>query len=253
MTLPDLETPAIGIIGFWNFLDHSTADALDPTEVLTEPDVETWETYDNGVQGTKTGGKMSHRTVHFRVKADGWVIVWYDRTTATGVQSQTPQASYADVVDQWTNKNANESLPSTTLTDEVERLVGQLSNGGAATFDAADVGHYCYEFPNANTWIEMHERGDNPNGGLSYHAETTRYYHVVAAYGRTNNQYGQDVRLFFEGVRLVDIRNQDEVNEYGTVDVLADNLMPAANTVYRNSGEVHRGTGIITHFALAGV
>lgn len=240
-SLPDLDTTNIAFIGFWNFLDHSSETSLDPSEVLAHKNVESYEKYDNGVQGTMTAIGHGYRTVEFRVKADGWIMVWFKRSSENYYTNQNPEPSYADLISNY-RAGSVDTFPTTTLTRSINALRSQLSNGGTATFNHGDCGHHSYEFPNANTWTMMAEGGRNYgylSAGLSYSGSTTRHYHAVLGATNYSSANGDDVcKCGFEGVTLAqEDYNSDQST--GVVDVLADNLMPASNTVYRNDGRVY--------------
>lgn len=255
--LPDLDTLNIGVIGFWNFLDHSTDTSLDPTEVLDHANIETWETYDNGVEGTMRPTIHGHRSWSFRVKADGWFIVYMDRTNVHQQTANAPPTTYVDLIDDWPNGN-NAGYPASAFTSDINSLRQQLSNSGTATFNDGDVGHHSYEFPNADTWTQMFENIGSAasfNGGLSYDASATRHYHCVGARtkaGTAASSYcSSDAK--FEGLRISFSDEGDGV-KFGTRDVLAQNLMPSSNTVYTNTGGTNNNSnGQITHCIFAQV
>ena len=262
--LPDLDTMAIGPIVFWNFLDNSSDAELDPTEVLDHGDINSWETYDNGVEGTMWN-PTSNRNCNFRVKADGWFITWFDRTneyiqhTGTG----NPPSGYWDVLyNLRSHGGGTNPLPDTTLGERINSLRQRLSNSSSATFSHSDTGMYCYEFPNANTFTmayEQHSRtGGNYNryafdGGMSYSSNVTRFYHSVFGSGYSDNG---NVDSNFAGIKL--FNTPEYGSECGSIDAISNNLMPSAGTVYNNHGGVdgsyyNHAHGKMTHFVMYSV
>ena len=224
---PDLNTDVIGFIAFWNAFDHGVSE-IDPTEVLDYPGVNTFEQFDNGVQGTVTRGyARKTRDLNFRVKDDGWFIIWIDRTNDFAVNSGNPPDNYGDLVNDWTSVSNASELPVTTFSAEINQLQQRLSNSGSITFDHADVGYFNFEFDTATRigLAAFNISGDfsNPRktAGIAYAAGTTRFYH--AAFGAITSQ-GQQGRARFAGVTLVD----GDANRAGIVDVIADGLMPNA-------------------------
>lgn len=150
--LPDLDTGNIGIISYWCAHDYrATAGAtIDPTDVIDILD--SYTIYDNGVDGTYS---KDPRTVNVRVKNDGWIIAWIDRTNQYAqniAQGNWHYNGYYDILLNWKDADSNISSDTTTLIETVADLYNDLSNLGDFDFYKEDVGNFCYEFPDASTF-----------------------------------------------------------------------------------------------------
>lgn len=227
--LPDLDTSVIGFIAFWNALDHGVAD-IDPTEVLDYAEIETFEQFDNGVQGTLShnmSGKI--RTYRWRVKDDGWFIVWIDRTNQFATQQGDADNldGYYDIY-HWSNPGGNPpALPRTGLSDEINALRQRLSNSGSITFNHADVGYFNYEFDTATRFAVASIQRQSKGGpsvfpGIAYADGTTRFYHAATG------AVAELARVEFpDGNTLINRFNSQSFG-VGVVDVLTDGHMPNA-------------------------
>lgn len=234
--LPNLNTEQIGPIGFWNVTDHSDAETIDPSEAVKYARVESYTDYDNGIDGT-LHQEFVGRTFNFRIKADGWIIIWLPRSASYTTSSSIGDVNgYWDIIYDWTEYGtANNNLPISIITHEIDQLRQQLSVD--ATFNESDTGLYNYEFPNSTSVIvgsELETDGTNSDisGGMSYNDYTTRHHHNVVAscYADT----GEQSTVTFGGQTIASAA--DGVESYGSTDVLADDLMPESQTVYRNDG-----------------
>jgi len=153
--LPDLDTSEIGVIAFWNAHDHranpNSGAVIDPTDVLGV--LSSYTLYDNGVDGAISYGPRAD--INVRVKNDGWIIAWIDRTNTyqlnAGYDSFTAKGYY-DLAYDWKypyeeGKSSNPLTANTnTLIEVISHLFNQLSNKADFTFSKTDVGTYCYEF-----------------------------------------------------------------------------------------------------------
>ena len=197
-TLPDLDPTQIGVIAFWNAHDHRVDPALgatiDPTDVLGV--LKSYTLYDNGVDGLIDYGPAFD--VNVRVKNDGWIIAWMDRTNyyaqnvfvdtyrSSGglTHAKFPYKGYYHLMYPWTASTINELTSNTnTLIEIIGYLYNQLSNAADFNFIKSDVGVYCYEFTDVNT-ITMASYVHA--GGLTRYLKflatsgTNLYYVVVA-------------------------------------------------------------------------
>ena len=89
-TLPDLDPTDINHIAFYNYKEEQglTDSEWDPTDFTSSGLVQTFTLYDNGVDGELNFGSISYGdsrdedptnyTPKFRVKNDGWVIIYDD-------------------------------------------------------------------------------------------------------------------------------------------------------------------------------
>jgi len=236
MNLPDLEPTDIGIIAFWNALDHwkgPGAKSIDPTDCAGVFD--SYDVYDNGIQGWKALGSGRH--FNARVKSDGWMIAWVDRTNSFAYPNKEPsefgedaRKGYYDILWNWFAYSANISSTQTTLSYLISLLYNALSNKSDFDYSDADVGHYCYEYPDANvlTLLSLHRQGGSSGGTrtatayLHYTEGTILYYAAV-----TGSSYadGWDASLKFDTHTLL-----SHVNEIGSwraaADILAEGWMP---------------------------
>lgn len=239
MTLSDLTTSNIGFIGYWNAENNGSGE-VDPTDVLSHNSIQSYTQESNGVEGiyshTVGNGRSTFhsRDFNFRVKTDGWFIVYFDRTNNYGTnQSGDTLNNYMDIVQNWADDDNNIStFPVTCHSNIINSLFSQLSNSDQFSFAHADVDHYNYEYTSATTMTEMdeYEGGNiaNFNGGLSYASGTTRHFHTVAAaqHGFDNDERGN---LEFGGTLVV----HDDADA-GLRNVIGTNTMPSADTVYRH-------------------
>lgn len=153
--LPDINERLVRQLSWWNALDHG-ADSFDPVALLDYVDVESWDAYDNGIEGSL----RRHEALRFRAKADGHIITYFDE-------------SYGDVnpEDLLTSFTAGDlpDLTQTVLSEEINALRKQAPNSGQMTFNHADVGLYNFEYPDMDHYrVFARDRGGY--GGAT-HAE----------------------------------------------------------------------------------
>lgn len=233
--LADLAPSEIGIIAFWNAHDHRVTPGVgdvDPTDCIAIFD--SYDVYDNGIEGYKALG--SGRYFHARVKTDGWMVAWIDRTNTFAYPNKPPSnfgesgfKGYYDILWDWTVV-ANISSTETTLSYIIDQLFNQLSNKIDFTFDAADVGHYCYEHPSTNvmTLLSNSSSGSETTGDVQYTAGTTIYYAAMTGRGYWTCNITPHVK--FDGNTLIGgICGQ---YLHASVDIIADNWMPNPTTNY---------------------
>ena len=279
--LPDLDTTNIGVIAYWNASNHGVS-SIDPREILDYNDVYTYQQYDNGIDGTLRKERYNEGSgenvlnygndtneagpetiyLNFRIKSDGWILVWTDRTNEFGIDwfsnNTLEYTGYYDILDDWSHiarangnnyvileDNEPEMLPISSLSNKIQDLQNKLSNSGSITFTHSDVGYYCYEYPNANRMSVVTEyygnNGDvsypDMDGGLSYTSGVTRYYHAAIGVNASDYDYQTrpSVDLYFNGQKLCSSRITRRVMNYGVVDVLASGLMPNPDQTYYNN------------------
>lgn len=176
MSLPGLDTSNIGFIAFWNHLDNGASD-IDPSETTGE--LSSVTEYSNGVQGERSVNfnRLANRTVRCRVKSDGWIIAWIDRTDAdfTGGSGQHGQH---DIVYDWTQEFNYNTLDQNILERQINVLYNALSNSGQATYNPSDVALYNYAYPDAtdisqftldeDSGQSLIEGTFSPNGSVSF-------------------------------------------------------------------------------------
>ncbi|MBZ6496025.1 hypothetical protein [Natrinema longum] len=161
MTLPALDTSEISFLGYWNALDHSTEDSIDPTEVLNNGSVDAHNVYENGVEGLFSFGfsRATSRTVNFRVKDDGWFVAWLDTSGEfdTHVPKDGDLHGPYDYLGDWSYPGSVDPSKS-LLAETIRNLYTELSNSGTITFNSSDVAHFNYEYPNATGITVVHSK-----------------------------------------------------------------------------------------------
>lgn len=227
--LPDLDTGSAGFVAYWNAIDQGGVSSIDPEEVLTDGSVVQYTVYDNGVSGTTTLG--NGRVANFRVKNDGWFVVFFPRGENFEIQ-QTDRdlvtGSY-DIIHNWNVLDSGSTISPDALSRGIQSLQSNLSNSGSITFGYSDVGIYNYEYDNATTITCLAQSLSDGSSGtehpeFSYTAETTRVYHALCgrAHSGGGNQYVNDI----DGNRIANHQ------EYASVDIIAENQAPDPATSY---------------------
>lgn len=235
---PDLVTTDIGIIAFWNAKDHRVVAGVgdvNPTDCI--PVFDSYNVYDNGIEGYKALG--SGRYFHARVKSDGWMVAWIDRTNTFAYPTKTESdfgesanKGYYDILYNWFVFTANISSAQTTLSYLISLLYNALSNKVDFSYANADVGHYCYEYPGADVLTLTDLRAPKftiKTGDVQYTTGTTLYYAAVAAAVGSDNINSSLVKF---ANNLLATTTSHMVYRYGTADILAENWMPNPLTDY---------------------
>jgi len=252
--LPDIDTSSTSFIAYWNALDNGAVD-IAPTEVTSQNGVIDYTLYDNGVEGSFDLVYTSNRFLNesksdvipatFRVKTDGWIIVYLDQTENYGgpitmsPDYQTPR--YTEGIGGWWNveptwadwgynsngnNNTLQNTPSVEgngLSRGINLLRQELSNSGVMTFNYSDVGLYDYLDPDATATTMLsakHNRGKvSKTTSFTYTAGTTIDNAVMwgGAYSGANNR---QVQFKFEGDKFMDS------NDIGNPDVPAATYDP---------------------------
>lgn len=148
-TLPDLDTSQVSNLAYWNVISDGglAADLLAPDEVLSSASVSNTIVYDNGVSGDYT--LSNGRVAKFRVKSDGWFVVYIDRTLDRGLNLPSrPEGPY-DIIG-WNEGGINiNPLSQNQLERAINDLFTELSESGGATYNSPDVGLFNYRYPSA--------------------------------------------------------------------------------------------------------
>lgn len=235
--LPDINTANVGIIAFWNAEDHKTAGVADPTDctgVFTS-----YSVYDNGLDGYITLGSGRH--FNCRVKNDGWCVAWIDRTNTFGHPTLEASAfgesgykGYYDILWNWFQYSANISSTLTTLSYIISLFEAALETSGDFTFATTDVGHYCYEFPDANVLTLLGHRLPSGSGNVTAYLQYTNgtiiYYNAIAStvYGMLSHAG----KMYFAGNTIASTSCDPQCVRYGTASILDENWAPDPLTEY---------------------
>jgi len=247
--IPDLDTTSVGYIAYWNALDHGIPD-IDPIEVTSSGNVGSYTVYDNGVTGDYQ--LLTGRTASFRVKEDGWMVVYIDDTESLGqgTGNQSNRYGQFSVANDWswvndeTVENINApavTISNNTLSVAIYRLSQELSNSGSLNFNHSDVGLYNYVESNADTttlteaaYIGDFSRSDAlPSYRFSYTGTTDikKATGTLAIYGWPNRGDAEVDVTWSDGTVIAqDIGDGD--TRYAAMDLLARGMIPNANTEY---------------------
>jgi len=222
-TLPDLDTTQIGVIAFWNAHDHRVDPAsgatIDPTDVLGV--LKSYTLYDNGVDGLIDYGPRTD--INVRVKNDGWIIAWIDRTNQffQNVNDSYPYKGYYDLLYNWKDVSNEISSNTNTLVEVINYLYNQFSNSADFSFVKSDVGVYSYEFQSSSTITLASTVKYGGTDYLKFFATSgTALYYVVATgavlTGGTGNNYYVRYR---DGTDIASGTSADP-NRYGVLDLM---------------------------------
>jgi len=207
--LPDLDTSQVGFIAYWNAIDQGDAAGIEPSEVTSAGRVSEVTSYDNGVEGAYT--LRNDRTARFRVKSDGWFVLWMDRThnltQHNGGRDDHDllfwnSVRYADhgTYDSVGN-GVNPTLGNNMLVRGINDLQGQLSNSPGITFNQGDVGLHHFEYGNATNTTVLRTSGGGGDYDMTRQVGTTRYQHLVWIQMASDDGDGY-VTATFDGARV---------------------------------------------------
>lgn len=214
--LPDLDTSQVSYISYWNVIDDGGVSSFDPSDVLTDGNIQEYTLYDNGIHIDRYS--TGWREIQARVKSDGWFIAYLDRTN----DPENEEIGPWEILDLSSNPDPSRLATETTI----QSLQSNLSNSGNVTFNYSDVSLYNYEYPDASNLTIFFKAnfGPSESNEFSYTSGTT----IKEAYARAD-----DGTMAIEGYELNNIR-----------DLLADNIIPNADTFYaveNTSGTYDRG------------
>lgn len=245
--LPDLDTTQIGFIAYYNAIDQGGVSSITPDEVLSSSLITSQTLYDNGVEGTfelpNTQGRAAQgREGTFRVKNDGFIVTFIDRTNDFTQKTGSPVRGYWDMAVN-INKASGDtgkvvpSIGPSTLEQGLNSLRQELSNSPSMDFSFADVGVYNYEFPGATTLTVLGDGIDasatSASPAFSYTSSTSLDY--VAAHSAIHFQADRSSSANFEGVTLAAGSATSPSSEYGAVDALSQGLVPSSGTEYNHN------------------
>ena len=230
-SLPDIPTSNVSLIAYWNATNHGV-NSISPSDVTSWGSISTTEAYDNGLEGTYNPPVSTNSVHHWRVKSDGWIITWVER--GEGYDANTSGTSWAEgmytTVNNWNNGGNVGRFDQNSLERGIQDLYAQLSNSGSITYNTADVGLYCYEFPQATgaTCFSDYSTGGGAGGNFQYTAGTNVLY--AAAGGEAFAEAGGSwvsASVDFEGVTIASgsASSYSEQRRYGAIDILEEGIL----------------------------
>lgn len=235
--LPDIDTSQVSFIGYWNAIDDGGVPDIDPSEVTSDSSVISYDAYDNGVEGEYS--LLDSNTATFRVKNDGWFVLYKDRTETFDTETEAELPGPWDVMYRWAEAEVATELQQNAFDYAMQSLQSELSNSGSITFNFGDTGLYNYEYPNAtNTSLFNANPGDGGGGSFrfSYTSNTDIKWAVATA------RHDDDANSFsgstsFVGDTSVTLTDTSQLSgsfgvHTGVVDLLGQGLIPNSGTEY---------------------
>lgn len=201
MTFDDLQTATIGMVAYWNAYDHG-ADDIDPIQYADHSTVEEYTQATNGLEGTIS---RRNNEFHFRIKTDGWIMVWLDIVEEFG---SNPYGLFDTL-----NWNVSYTYPDTDLAAYIDSMAGECVTG--ASVAKTEIGYYSYHYPDA-PYLWTGQAGSNQGRALGFTPGTTFHYCASAGSG------------VFDGTDTGG----------NAVDVLAEGLMPDPGVYYAVPADV---------------
>lgn len=146
--LAALDTAQISFIAYWNVIEDGGMDPADFDPRDTIEAMETHEVFDNGVDGTigLTYRRVSTRFTNCRVKDDGWIIVWLDRSK---FEERDDKHGVHDVLNDWSHNRTNIQPRRHSLARAIRHLYMAIPDWRDYNFDYSDVRLFNYEHPDA--------------------------------------------------------------------------------------------------------
>jgi hypothetical protein len=186
------------------------------------------------------------RTVYARVKSDGWVIAWLDRSAEfsldvdhgyQGDPITRTQKGWFDFADGWPTAGGQSTIKPNPLTKEIGNLIGQLDNSDVITYSTDMAGLYNYQYPDTEQVTLFTSNANGSTSGFSYTSDTT--LHAAVAMGTGELNYANEpAKAFFEDVTLA---NAGDLTT-GTYDLLANDELLQSGTEYQVS--LNDGTSV---------
>jgi len=236
--LPDIDTTEVSFIAYWNAIDDGGVGSIDPVETQNDPNVVSSTIYDNGIEGVyDLSPLLSNKTreVNFRVKNDGWMVVYSGTGETFGKNLDASQLDGPwDIISDWTTPNGT-TISANTFERAINNLQSNLSNSGSIFYQTSDVGLYNYEYPSSTAATLFHadggSRNDKTDFGFLYTSGTEVYWCVIAGVCDTLGTTNSAEVLSPSGTSIVE-SGGDSV-EWGTYDMIANNEIPNSDTEYQ--------------------
>jgi hypothetical protein len=252
--LPDLPTQNIGFVAYYNVIDQTTVGSIDVSEVTNDPSVNAVDAYDNGVDITSYT-LINGRDANARVKSDGWMIAWIDRSNSFGTRENDPDnvRGYNDLSAGWKDDGELDIGIKNSLDQAIESMKNQFSNSGQIDqdFDIDDIGLYNYEYENATATTQVAgftTIGSGGQGSADSHSyiigsKTTALFGNCSGYSDDNDtgisSGGTNVTL--EGINISDPGGLGGGTEWGCIDIV-DRGFDSPNTSYQCSYSPRRSS-----------
>jgi hypothetical protein len=244
--LTDLDTSSVGFISYWNAIDSGGVSSIDPSEVTSASGVTTYTLYDNGVEGGYN--LLDGKEATFRVKDDGWVIVYLPDSSQDTAHDHAGSPSHGqwDVIPNWSDpKTTGPSISKNALERAIASLKAEFSNSGSMTYNSSDVGLYTYEFTDATNITLFSNQGQEASGfqgtwsdsmSLQYTSDTDIKYAAIASSAKVEHNSNGDngAESHWDGTELLDFtaRNGSRYAGRGDLDGIS---LGSANTTYSGS------------------
>lgn len=186
--LPDLNERFVAQLSWWNALDHG-AKSLDPVNLLNYNGVESWEAYDNGIDGSL----QRHPALQFRAKTDGYIITYLDETYA--------DINPEDFLSEFSS-GTEPDLTKTMLSEEINALRQEADNPSKMNFKHSQVGLSNLRYPDMNHYRAFQTGADQYYAGeteaeYAFNPDSPGPYHYIitatASFGGYVTFDGQNV------------------------------------------------------------
>lgn len=236
--LPDLDTTQIGAIAYWNAVDQGglSEDQIDPIPLVDSELVAQFNRFDNGVQGLLSYPQpnASDLTLNFRIKTDGWLLVWDNGNT--NYRAGPDSVGHGSLV-KGSMATSPEQFPTTLYSDAISTLNSGMYISG--NFSHGEVGYYNYDIQSATSLRLAHERVTTPSG-LSAISMPSGYeiYHHEITFQASGNGDGTGFSLGFGGETV-------EQNGYDKgIDTIPAGTIASPETFYISGASIADSGGV---------
>jgi len=251
--MPDLDTTNVSFTAYYNVIDNTSVDSINPETAISGSKVVSSTVYDNGVvleylnQFSEFPVQVTRRDKStVRIKTDGWVVVtvqtgtegiydWNNVETIDGEQNMF-RGFYQKVSDFGTLSNyAGRKI--------ISDIVSYLDNSSTIEqeYNGSDVGLWNYNSTSAtNTTVGAH---NSSNGSAKLVVTNGTTVHDFYAYSNTL-QDSNGASWVDSGGTEYTLTNDEA--QFGIYNVKANNKWSAGNEVGHNQATVSTASFIIT-------